>query len=122
MSFQSTNSNQFQSTSSRSVCQTRTQLKHPQFQDCESNNRKLERPDLVMIFRSVFLRVARQIEEYSLILASNNSYFQVIDNDRGVNMRPMPGMIGMIASSSKIQELYKLLCYPSAVKKKALDI
>ncbi|KAF3649829.1 Papain family cysteine protease [Capsicum annuum] len=26
---------------------------------------------------------------------------KVIDNDRGVNMRPMPGMIGMIASSSK---------------------
>lgn len=27
---------------------------------------------------------------------------QVIDNDRGVNMRPMPGMIGLIASSSKV--------------------
>nr|GMD28998.1 transcription initiation factor IIF subunit beta [Ipomoea batatas]GMD84786.1 transcription initiation factor IIF subunit beta [Ipomoea batatas]GMD89374.1 transcription initiation factor IIF subunit beta [Ipomoea batatas]GME20085.1 transcription initiation factor IIF subunit beta [Ipomoea batatas] len=30
-----------------------------------------------------------------------NRQIQVIDNDRGVNMRPMPGMFGMIASSSK---------------------
>ncbi|KAF8406487.1 hypothetical protein HHK36_008576 [Tetracentron sinense] len=30
-----------------------------------------------------------------------NRQIQVIDNDRGVHMRPMPGMIGLIASNSK---------------------
>ncbi|XP_062101448.1 transcription initiation factor IIF subunit beta [Humulus lupulus] len=30
-----------------------------------------------------------------------NRQIQVIDNDRGVHMRPMPGMIGFITSSSK---------------------
>lgn len=27
---------------------------------------------------------------------------KVIDNDRGVHMRPMPGMIGLTASGSKV--------------------
>nr|XP_027089807.1 general transcription factor IIF subunit 2-like isoform X3 [Coffea arabica] len=30
-----------------------------------------------------------------------NRQIQVIDNDRGVHMRPMPGMVGLIASNSK---------------------
>lgn len=30
-----------------------------------------------------------------------NRQIQVIDNDRGVHMRPMPGMIGLISSNSK---------------------
>jgi transcription initiation factor TFIIF subunit beta len=30
-----------------------------------------------------------------------NRQIQVIDNDHGMNMRPMPGMIGLIASNSK---------------------
>ena len=27
---------------------------------------------------------------------------KVIDNDRGVHMRPMPGMVGLISSTSKV--------------------
>ncbi|GMN35663.1 hypothetical protein TIFTF001_005434 [Ficus carica] len=30
-----------------------------------------------------------------------NRQIQVIDNDRGVHMRPMPGMLGLVSSSSK---------------------
>ncbi|PQQ03826.1 transcription initiation factor IIF subunit beta [Prunus yedoensis var. nudiflora] len=30
-----------------------------------------------------------------------NRQIQVIDNDRGIHMRPMPGMIGLISSTSK---------------------
>ena len=29
-------------------------------------------------------------------------FLKVIDNDRGVHMRPMPGMVGLISSSSKV--------------------
>ncbi|KAM3221280.1 transcription initiation factor IIF subunit beta isoform X1 [Capsicum annuum] len=50
----------------------------------------------------------RNMEEYRKMCRERtnksmikNRQIQVIDNDRGVNMRPMPGMIGMIASSSK---------------------
>ncbi|XP_059284432.1 uncharacterized protein LOC132037815 isoform X2 [Lycium ferocissimum] len=50
----------------------------------------------------------RNMEEYRKMCRERtnksmikNRQIQVIDNDRGVNMRPMPGMLGMIASSSK---------------------
>lgn len=50
----------------------------------------------------------RNMEEYRKMCRERtnksmikNRQIQVIDNDRGVNMRPMPGMVGMIASSSK---------------------
>ncbi|XP_031097420.1 uncharacterized protein LOC116001660 [Ipomoea triloba] len=41
-----------------------------------------------------------------------NRQIQVIANDCGVNMRPMPGMFGMIASSSKqfLKEILNELC------------
>lgn len=29
-------------------------------------------------------------------------YLKVIDNDHGVHMRPMPGMVGLISSNSKV--------------------
>ncbi|KAI8003032.1 Transcription initiation factor IIF subunit beta [Camellia lanceoleosa] len=48
------------------------------------------------------------LEEYSKMCRERtnksmikNRQIQVIDNDRGVNMRPMPGMVGLIPSSSK---------------------
>ncbi|KAG5543113.1 hypothetical protein RHGRI_016009 [Rhododendron griersonianum] len=48
------------------------------------------------------------LEEYSKMCRERtnksmikNRQIQVIDNDRGVHMRPMPGMVGLIASSSK---------------------
>ncbi|KAH7848607.1 hypothetical protein Vadar_005090 [Vaccinium darrowii] len=48
------------------------------------------------------------LEEYSKMCRERtnksmikNRQIQVIDNDRGVHMRPMPGMVGLVASSSK---------------------
>ena len=45
----------------------------------------------------------------SLFLSLSRSYFlfslaglKVIDNDRGVHMRPMPGMIGLISTNAKV--------------------
>ncbi|XP_019175104.1 PREDICTED: general transcription factor IIF subunit 2-like [Ipomoea nil] len=50
----------------------------------------------------------RNMEEYRKLCRERtnksmvkNRQIQVIDNDRGVNMRPMPGMFGVIASTSK---------------------
>lgn len=50
----------------------------------------------------------RNLEEYSKMCRERttksmikNRQVQVIDNDRGVHMRPMPGMVGLISSSSK---------------------
>lgn len=43
-------------------------------------------------------RLCRERTNKSMI---KNRQIQVIDNDRGVHMRPMPGMIGMISSTSK---------------------
>lgn len=37
---------------------------------------------------------------------------KVIDNDRGVHMRPMPGMLGLVSSSSKV--LFKLIMFINA--------
>ncbi|XP_011028935.1 PREDICTED: transcription initiation factor IIF subunit beta-like isoform X1 [Populus euphratica] len=48
------------------------------------------------------------IEEYSKLCRDRtkksmikNRQIRVIDNDRGVHMRPMPGMVGLISSTSK---------------------
>ncbi|KAI5353782.1 hypothetical protein L3X38_006676 [Prunus dulcis] len=48
------------------------------------------------------------IEEYGKLCRERtnksmikNRQIQVIDNDRGIHMRPMPGMIGLISSTSK---------------------
>ncbi|XP_047337092.1 transcription initiation factor IIF subunit beta-like [Impatiens glandulifera] len=48
------------------------------------------------------------LEEYSKMCRERtnksnikNRQVQVIDNDRGMHMRPMPGMVGLISSSSK---------------------
>ncbi|XAR61698.1 DNA helicase [Bertholletia excelsa] len=48
------------------------------------------------------------LEEYSKMCRERTNksmiksrQIQVIDNDRGVHMRPMPGMVGLVASSSK---------------------
>ncbi|KAM7256479.1 hypothetical protein ACFE04_012220 [Oxalis oulophora] len=43
-------------------------------------------------------RLCRERTNKSMI---RNRQIQVIDNDRGVHMRPMPGMIGLISSNSK---------------------
>ncbi|XP_062165398.1 transcription initiation factor IIF subunit beta [Alnus glutinosa] len=43
-------------------------------------------------------RLCRERTNKSMI---KNRQIQVIDNDRGVHMRPMPGMIGLISSTSK---------------------
>ncbi|KAG8654614.1 transcription initiation factor IIF subunit beta [Manihot esculenta] len=43
-------------------------------------------------------RLCRERTNKSMI---KNRQIQVIDNDRGVHMRPMPGMIGLISSNSK---------------------
>ncbi|KAI4374952.1 hypothetical protein MLD38_012884 [Melastoma candidum] len=43
-------------------------------------------------------RLCRERTNKSMI---KNRQVQVIDNDRGVHMRPMPGMIGVISSTSK---------------------
>ncbi|KAM7518208.1 hypothetical protein LguiB_017170 [Lonicera macranthoides] len=45
-----------------------------------------------------YSRMCRERTNKSMI---KNRQIQVIDNDRGMNMRPMPGMIGLIASNSK---------------------
>ncbi|XP_057468792.1 transcription initiation factor IIF subunit beta-like isoform X2 [Actinidia eriantha] len=51
---------------------------------------------------------SQNLEEYSKMCRERtkksmvkNRQLQVIDNDRGVHMRPMPGMMGLVASSSK---------------------
>ncbi|KAK7310938.1 hypothetical protein RJT34_08746 [Clitoria ternatea] len=51
---------------------------------------------------------AEDIEEYGKLCRERtnksmikNRQIQVIDNDRGVLMRPMPGMIGLVSSNSK---------------------
>jgi transcription initiation factor TFIIF subunit beta len=50
----------------------------------------------------------KNLEEYGRLCRERttksmvrNRQIQVIDNDRGVHMRPMPGMIGLISSNSK---------------------
>ncbi|KAL0017074.1 hypothetical protein SO802_004143 [Lithocarpus litseifolius] len=43
-------------------------------------------------------KLCRERTKKSMI---KNRCIQVIDNDRGVHMRPMPGMIGLISSTSK---------------------
>ncbi|KAJ9186513.1 hypothetical protein P3X46_002077 [Hevea brasiliensis] len=43
-------------------------------------------------------RLCRERTNKSMI---KNRQIQVIDNDRGVHMRPMPGMIGLMSSNSK---------------------
>ncbi|KAI4316870.1 hypothetical protein L6164_024809 [Bauhinia variegata] len=43
-------------------------------------------------------RLCRERTNKSMI---KNRQIQVIDNDRGVLMRPMPGMVGLVSSSSK---------------------
>lgn len=45
-----------------------------------------------------YRKLCRERTNKSMI---KNRQIQVIDNDRGVLMRPMPGMIGLIASNSK---------------------
>ncbi|XP_038996601.1 transcription initiation factor IIF subunit beta-like isoform X2 [Hibiscus syriacus] len=52
---------------------------------------------------------AENIEEYGRLCRERtnksmikNRQIQVIDNDRGVHMRPMPGMIGLISSNPKV--------------------
>jgi transcription initiation factor TFIIF subunit beta len=50
----------------------------------------------------------KNLEEYGRLCRERttksmvrNRQIQVIDNDRGVHMRPMPGMIGLMSSNSK---------------------
>ncbi|OMO75277.1 Transcription initiation factor IIF, beta subunit [Corchorus olitorius] len=43
-------------------------------------------------------RLCRERTNKSMI---KNRQIQVIDNDRGVHMRPMPGMVGLISSNAK---------------------
>ncbi|KAB2044877.1 hypothetical protein ES319_D01G120700v1 [Gossypium barbadense] len=43
-------------------------------------------------------RLCRERTNKSMI---KNRQIQVIDNDRGVHMRPMPGMVGLISSNTK---------------------
>ncbi|KAD1462629.1 hypothetical protein R6Q59_029083 [Mikania micrantha] len=45
-----------------------------------------------------YSRMCRERTNKSMI---KNRQIQVIDNDRGLHMRPMPGMVGLIASNSK---------------------
>ncbi|KAK2971504.1 hypothetical protein RJ640_020910 [Escallonia rubra] len=45
-----------------------------------------------------YRKMCRERTNKSMI---KNRQIQVIDNDRGVHMRPMPGMVGLIASNSK---------------------
>lgn len=45
-----------------------------------------------------YRKMCRERTNKSMI---RNRQIQVIDNDRGVHMRPMPGMVGLIASNSK---------------------
>ncbi|KAL6995746.1 DNA helicase [Sarracenia purpurea var. burkii] len=45
-----------------------------------------------------YRRMCRERTNKSMI---KNRQIQVIDNDRGVHMRPMPGMVGLVASTSK---------------------
>ena len=40
----------------------------------------------------------------------------MIDNDRGVHMRPMPGMVGLIASNSKVFTFCLGTIYATLVK------
>ncbi|CAL5332204.1 unnamed protein product [Camellia sinensis] len=73
------------------------------------------------------------LEEYSKMCRERtnksmikNRQILVIDNDRGVHMRPMPGMVGLVASSSKKrkfseQQRGNLAC-PNSDKKKTAPI
>ncbi|KAL1198622.1 hypothetical protein V5N11_001782 [Cardamine amara subsp. amara] len=45
-----------------------------------------------------YARLCRERTSKSMI---KNRQIQVIDNDRGVNMRPMPGILGLVSSNSK---------------------
>ncbi|KAL7117392.1 hypothetical protein ACP275_03G069500 [Erythranthe tilingii] len=45
-----------------------------------------------------YRRMCRERTNKSMV---KNRQIQVLDNDRGVHMRPMPGMMGMISSTSK---------------------
>ncbi|KAI3761227.1 hypothetical protein L1987_51639 [Smallanthus sonchifolius] len=56
--------------------------------DMQPNNKNMEE----------YSRMCRERTNKSMI---KNRQIQVIDNDRGLHMRPMPGMIGLIASNSK---------------------
>lgn len=56
------------------------------------------------------------IEEYAKLCRERTSksmvksrQIQVIDNDRGVHMRPMPGMLGLVSSNSKVILSYYIL-------------
>ncbi|CAL5384842.1 unnamed protein product [Camellia sinensis] len=74
------------------------------------------------------------LEEYSKMCRERtnksmikNRQILVIDNDRGVHMRPMPGMVGLVASSSKKrkfseQQRGNLACPNSIDKKKTAPI
>ncbi|KAI7731308.1 hypothetical protein M8C21_002584 [Ambrosia artemisiifolia] len=56
--------------------------------DMQPNNKNMEE----------YRRMCRERTNKSMI---KNRQIQVIDNDRGLHMRPMPGMVGLIASTSK---------------------
>ncbi|XP_010536383.1 PREDICTED: transcription initiation factor IIF subunit beta [Tarenaya hassleriana] len=45
-----------------------------------------------------YARLCRERTNKSMV---KNRQIQVIDNDRGVHMRPMPGMLGLVSSNSK---------------------
>ncbi|VVA95365.1 unnamed protein product [Arabis nemorensis] len=45
-----------------------------------------------------YARLCRERTSKSMV---KNRQIQVIDNDRGVHMRPMPGMLGLVSSNSK---------------------
>lgn len=49
-----------------------------------------------------------QDEKLSMILFTR-FYWKVIDNDRGVLMRPMPGMVGLVSANSKVSFFHTLL-------------
>ncbi|KAK6131004.1 hypothetical protein DH2020_035253 [Rehmannia glutinosa] len=70
----------------------------------------------------------RNIEEYRKMCRERtnksmvkNRQIQVINNDRGVHMRPMPGMMGLITSTSKAIT-FLLLFYVIQDKKKAAPV
>ncbi|MFS7972349.1 putative DNA helicase [Helianthus anomalus] len=56
--------------------------------DMQPNNKNMEE----------YRRTCRERTNKSMI---KNRQIQVIDNDRGLHMWPMPGMVGLIASNSK---------------------
>lgn len=67
-------------------------------------NRKIQVPWITLyIFLKLYFSNLRVISSIitNLSLFSN---FQVIDNDNGAHMRPMPGMIGFIAPGPSVRE------------------